>query len=84
MTEDHLKTLKKSMQRLNDISQRAMDTLERIDMPRKTAAEHVINAIIEDLSSRNGLGNEWDCLDVSIQKEIRKEWVRIFLDLYKR
>lgn len=42
-----------------------------------TKAQRIVEAIIEDLSDRRGIGDEWDCIDSSIQREIRAEWAKI-------
>jgi len=40
--------------------------------------EHeIVEAIIDDLMSRKGLGDEWDQIDDDIQGEIREAWVAI-------
>ncbi len=40
----------------------------------KTAAELAVEAIIDDLSGRKGIGDEWDQIDPDIQDEIIEEW----------
>ena len=43
-------------------------------MTRKTAASIVVT-IIDDICDRQGLGNEWERIDSTIQAEIIEEWV---------
>lgn len=45
-------------------------------MPR-TPAELAVDAIIEDLSDRRGLRQEWEQIDRDIRKEIRAEWIKL-------
>ena len=33
--------------------------------------------IVEDISDRGGIGNEWDAIDSTIQKEIKQAWRKI-------
>lgn len=40
----------------------------------KDKAMKAVNAIIEDLSDRRGLRQEWESIDNDIQQEIREEW----------
>jgi len=37
----------------------------------------IVDALIEDLEGRRGLGDEWDMLDEDIQEEIRERWIDI-------
>lgn len=40
-------------------------------------ADKIVAAIVEDMTSRSGLQNEWDALDPGIQNEIRLTWAEI-------
>lgn len=42
-----------------------------------TIAEKIVTAILNDLTDRGGLGNEWDAIDSDIQNEIRQTWAEI-------
>jgi hypothetical protein len=42
-------------------------------------AEQIVNAIIEDLTDRSGLSNEWINIDKEIQQEIKDEWCTIII-----
>jgi hypothetical protein len=37
----------------------------------------IVDAIINDLTGRGGLGDEFDACDSGIQKEIRDTWIEI-------
>ena len=37
----------------------------------------VVDAIIKDISDREGLGDEWNQIDDEIKAEIRAEWVKL-------
>jgi hypothetical protein len=43
----------------------------------KNIAQNIVEKIIDDISDRSGIGNEWECLDEDIQDEIREVWVKI-------
>lgn len=43
----------------------------------RTAAERAVDAIIDDLSDRRGLRQEWEQIDRDIRKEIRAEWIKL-------
>ena len=45
--------------------------------------ENIVDKIIDDLTDRGGLGNEWDQIDEDIQAEIKEEWVNIIKDSLK-
>ena len=42
----------------------------------------VIEELIRDIRSRNGLRDMWDSIDESIQDEIKAEWYDIILNTY--
>jgi hypothetical protein len=48
------------------------------EKPRKMI-DKMVEMIIADLSSRKGLGDEWDIIDPEIQQEILKKWKNIIL-----
>ncbi len=43
-------------------------------------AENIVNKIITDISDRNGIGDEWNTIDIEIQKEIISEWKNIIIE----
>jgi hypothetical protein len=45
----------------------------------KEQAEKIVDEIINDLSGRSGIGDEWYGIDEDIQGEIKAEWVAIIL-----
>lgn len=45
----------------------------------KAQAIEAVESIIDDLSGRLGLGNEWDKIDGTVCAEIRDEWARRIL-----
>ena len=47
-------------------------------MTRELATK-IIDKIIEDLSYRKGLDNEWDQCDEDIQNEIKETWIDIIM-----
>lgn len=47
-----------------------------MDVPK---AEKIVDKLIEDLTDRSGLQNEWDALDEETQAEIRGAWRDIIL-----
>lgn len=38
-------------------------------------AKQIVNDIVEDLSDRRGLRQEWDAIDEDVQEEIKEEWI---------
>lgn len=40
-------------------------------------AEKIVDKIINDITGRKGIGNEFEMIDTSIQEEIREEWIDI-------
>ena len=40
-------------------------------------SKNIVLDIIEDLSDRRGLSQEWDMIDKDIQNEIKQEWCKI-------
>lgn len=47
------------------------------DLPER--AIKAVNAIIDDITSRSGLGNEWEAIDEGVQGEIITAWVGIIV-----
>lgn len=41
------------------------------------AAKKIVEAILQNLTDRRGLRQEWDQIDDEIQNEIREAWERI-------
>lgn len=55
-----------------------MTTLEKYNADEKlTKSEQIAINIMEDISDRRGLGNEWDQIDDSIKEEIINGWVEM-------
>jgi hypothetical protein len=50
----------------------------RIAMSRDEA-EKIIDKIIDNLSGRCGIGDEWHEIDEDIQEEIKEDWIAIVL-----
>lgn len=46
-------------------------------LTRLVPASKIVDAIIEDLSGRKGLGDEWDQIDDDVKEQIREKWTRI-------
>lgn len=40
-------------------------------------SETIVDKIIEDLTDRRGLRQEWEQLDEEIQQEIRQSWIEL-------
>jgi len=40
-------------------------------------ADECVEAILEDLTDRSGLGNAWESIDEDIQNEIKETWANI-------
>jgi len=40
-------------------------------------SEKIVDAILEDISDRAGLGDEWGTIHPSIKKEIKETWAKI-------
>jgi hypothetical protein len=51
--------------------------MPRIHIETNNLVPDIINAIIEDLEDRAGLGDEWEMIDEGTQAEIQKDWGRI-------
>ena len=47
-------------------------------------AVKIVTKILEDLTDRKGLGNEWDDYDDEIQEEIRSNWENIIYDILSK
>lgn len=37
-------------------------------------AKKIVKSIVDDISGRRGLGDEWDQCDSGVKSEIRKSW----------
>jgi hypothetical protein len=46
----------------------------------ETLIDQAVDNIIQDISNRSGLGNEWEEIDEDIQNEIRNTWITIIKD----
>lgn len=46
----------------------------------KKTAEKIVDKIIEDLTDRRGLRQEYEQIDDDIQKEIKDTWINIVID----
>ena len=45
----------------------------------KQTVQKIVSAIVEDLSDRRGLRQEWEQIDEEIQAEIKQTWAGIIL-----
>lgn len=43
----------------------------------ETIAKNIVNAILDDISDRRGIGDEWDGIDEDIQDKIKEKWEEI-------
>lgn len=65
-----------------------MSEYERLEEQRKEivrkqcdkAADKIVTAILNDLTGRKGIGDDFDCLDEDIQREIKTSWKRVVSD----
>jgi hypothetical protein len=46
-------------------------------MKNREVAVRIVDDIIEDLSDRRGVRQEWDQIDRSIQLQIREQWITL-------
>ena len=46
---------------------------------KEERAKKIIHSIIDDLSDRRGLRQEWEKIDEDIQNEIKESWISIVL-----
>ena len=44
------------------------------------SAEGIVNGIVDDLTSRRGLSDEWGLISPEIIEEIKAEWTRLAQD----
>lgn len=42
-------------------------------------ATKIVDALLDDMTDRRGLRQEWDNIDDDVQAEIRKTWIKIVL-----
>jgi hypothetical protein len=45
----------------------------------RAVAESIVDEIVNDLSDRSGLQNEWEQIDCDLQREIKHTWTNIVL-----
>lgn len=45
----------------------------------RATAERIVDAIIDDMSGRSGLGNAFDACDPEIVDEIRETWIALVI-----
>lgn len=57
------------------------EAFQRAAESMRERAAKAVDAIIDDLSDRAGLGNEWDQIDSEIQEDIRTKWKALILVL---
>ncbi len=43
----------------------------------RTTAEKIVDAILEDLSDRRGIGNEYEQIDDDVKSELRETWIKV-------
>lgn len=53
-------------------------------MAKPSLATQIVDAIIQDISDRKGLGNEWEAIDEDIQQEIKDEWLNTVNKILKK
>lgn len=47
-------------------------------MPQeRTDTEYLVDSLLEDLSKRTGIGDEWASTDPEIRQEIRQSWLSV-------
>jgi len=46
---------------------------------KEERAKKIVHSIIDDLSDRRGLRQEWEKIDEDIQNEIKESWISIVL-----
>lgn len=44
-----------------------------------TYINNIINEIENDITSRDGIGNEWEMIDDDIKKEIKENWKKLIM-----
>jgi hypothetical protein len=49
-----------------------------------TLEQKIVKAIINDISGRSGIGDEWGQIDDSIKTDIRLEWTEMITDLLEK
>lgn len=52
-------------------------------MPTAELPEKIVDAILEDLTDRRGLRQEWEQIDDDIKDEIRETWIAAVRELLK-
>ena len=83
--QDENSTLRKRLETRTQISRQweALAERNRLERTAATAAERercasralaIVNAILEDLTDRRGLSQEWEHIDIEIQMEIINAW----------
>jgi hypothetical protein len=50
-------------------------------MNRDAIAKEIVEKIVEDITDRAGIGNEWEQIDEDIQKDIIDEWMVIICNI---
>lgn len=48
--------------------------------PAKVLAQRIITKIVNDLTDRRGLRQEWDQIDEDIKEEILEKWRKIVIE----
>ncbi len=49
-------------------------------MEKEIKAKEIVLEIIDDITGRSGIGNEYEQIDEEIQQEIFDTWVKIVVD----
>ena len=52
-------------------------------MTNEEKAKKAVDKIILDLLDRSGMGNEWENIQPSTQRDIKKTWEKIVEDIFK-
>ncbi len=43
-------------------------------------AEKIVEKLIRDITSRSGIGNEYESIDEDIQEEMKETWIDIIIN----
>jgi len=63
--------------KISDWSYELYQEIENKEDKEKTKSNNIVKEIINDLSDRKGLHDEWDSIDEIIKKEIIDKWEKI-------
>ena len=46
---------------------------------KRRCADNIVGVIVEDITARSGLGDEWDNIDPDLQAEILSIWFKLIV-----